>query len=105
VLKWVLESLPAAYRPGPDNPDAPQLLFRTDSAGATHGFAKACREAHVGFSLGCAVTAAVRDAAEKLTENNAWYPAIDSDGGIRESAWVAEATDLVDLSAWPAGTR
>jgi Transposase DDE domain group 1 len=26
-------------------------------------------------------------------------------GGIREGAWVAEATDLVDLSGWPVGTR
>jgi hypothetical protein len=105
VLTWALESLPAAYRPDPDNPDAPQVLIRSDSAGATHGFAAACRTAHVGFSLGCAVTAAVRDAAEKLTDRDAWYPALDSDGGIREGAWVAEATDLVDLSAWPADTR
>ena len=35
----------------------------------------------------------------------AWYPAMDADGGIRDGAWVAEATDLVDLSAWPDGTR
>ena len=27
------------------------------------------------------------------------------DGGIRDGAWVAEATDLVDLSKWPTGTR
>ncbi len=39
------------------------------------------------------------------TEGDGWYPAIDSDGGIRDGAWVAEATDLVDLSSWPAGTR
>ncbi len=30
---------------------------------------------------------------------------MDADGGIRDGAWVAEATDLVDLSAWPDGTR
>jgi hypothetical protein len=33
------------------------------------------------------------------------YPAIDTDGGIRESAWVAEATGLMDLSAWPPGNQ
>jgi hypothetical protein len=33
----------------------------------------------------------------------AWYPAIAADGAIRDGAWVAEATDLVDLSKWPAG--
>ncbi len=40
-----------------------------------------------------------------LNKTDAWYPAITADGGIRDGAWVAEATDLVGLSAWPAGTR
>ncbi|KZS72439.1 transposase [Mycobacterium kansasii] len=105
VLGQALQALPAAFRPGPDNPQAPQVLIRSDSAGATYGFAAACRKSGVGFSLGCAIDAAVRDAAEILNSTDAWFPAIDSDGGIREGAWVAEATDLVDLSAWPAGTR
>ena len=34
-----------------------------------------------------------------------WSPAIQTDGNMRDGAWVAEATDLVDLSGWPAGTR
>jgi hypothetical protein len=104
VLKQALASLPAAYRPGPDNPDAPKVLIRSDSAGATYGFAAACRDTHVGFSLGCPIDARIREAAEVLNATNSWYPAIDADG-IREGAWVAEATDLVDLSKWPAGSR
>lgn len=56
------------------------------------------------FSLGCAIDAAVREAAEVLTATQGWYPAITADGGIREGPWVAEATDLVDLSKWPPGT-
>jgi hypothetical protein len=99
VLGHALQALPGAFRPGPDNPDAPKVLIRSDSAGATYGFAAASRAAHVGFSLGCAITAAMRDATKS------WYPAIDSGGGIREGAWIAEATTLVDLSAWPPGTR
>jgi len=47
----------------------------------------------------------VQDAVDTLNLGNAWYPAIDTNGGIRDGAWVAEATDLVNLSAWPAGTR
>lgn len=43
VLAQALDSLPAPYRPGPANPGSPQLLMRSDSAGATHGFATACR--------------------------------------------------------------
>jgi hypothetical protein len=105
VLDQALRALPAAYRPGPNNPTAPQMLIRSDSAGATYGFAAACRDAHVGFSLGAVINAACRDGAEVLTATNSWYPAIETGGGIREGAWVAEATDLVDLSAWPPGTR
>ena len=34
VLEQALAPLPAAYRPGPDNPEAPQVLIRSDSARA-----------------------------------------------------------------------
>ena len=105
VLGQALQSLPVSYRPGPDNPDAPQVLIRSDSAGATYGFAAACRAAHVGFSLGAVIDGPIREAAEVLTASDGWYPAITTGGDIREGAWVAEATDLVDLSQWPAGTR
>ena len=59
----------------------------------------------MGFSFGHPVDARVQDAADTLNLGHGWYPAIDTDGGIRDGAWVAEATALVDLSAWPAGTR
>src|SRR3974377_488692 len=48
VLGAALESLPPSYRPGPENPDAPKVLIRSDSAGATHAFAAACRQSGVG---------------------------------------------------------
>ena len=105
VLGQALAALPPAYRPDPDNPGAPKILIRSDSAGATHGFAAACRRARVGFSFGCAIDARVREAAEVLNAGGGWYPAIEADGDIRDGAWVAEATGLVDLSAWPTGTR
>jgi hypothetical protein len=59
----------------------------------------------VGFSLGAVIDSRVQNAVEILNDADAWYRAIDTDGGIRDGAWIAEATDLVDLSAWPAGTR
>ena len=34
-----------------------------------------------------------------------WHPAIATDGEVRDGAWVAEATSLIDLSPWPAGSR
>src|SRR5437764_512325 len=36
---------------------------------------------------------------------DAWVEAIDQDCALRTGAGVAELTDLLDLSAWPAGTR
>jgi Transposase DDE domain group 1 len=104
VLKRALAALPESWRPDPTTPEGPKILVRTDSAGATHAFAAACREHGVGFSLGFPVDARVQDAVDTLNLGDCWYPAIDADG-IRDGAWVAEATDLVDLSAWPPGTR
>jgi hypothetical protein len=34
-----------------------------------------------------------------------WQPAYNSDGVPREGAWLAEVSDLLDLSSWPAGMR
>ena len=81
------------------------MLVRCDAAGATHTFAQHCRTVGVGFSFGYAVDVRVRDAAEILNEGRCWYPAIEAGDGLREGAWVAEATDLVDMSPWPVGTR
>ena len=50
--------------------------------------------------LGYAVNACVRDAVEVLTATDSWYPAIDSDG-IRDCAWVAEATCVIEMSGCP----
>jgi hypothetical protein len=108
VLEQALACLPARWRPDPDHlddPDKPVVLVRCDTAGATHDFATACRRAGVGFSFGYPVDWRVQDAVDTLNIGQAWYPAIDTDGGIRDGAWVAEATDLVNLSSWPARTR
>jgi hypothetical protein len=114
VLNWALAALPEAWRPRPGDPtdpadpadpDAPKVLVRSDTAGATHTFADACRTAGVGFSFGFPVDARVQDAVDTLNLGQAWYPAIDTAGGIRDGAWIAEATDLVNVASWPAGTR
>ena len=111
VLAQALAALPAPWRPDPSrghdpgDPDQPRVLVRCDTAGATHRFAAACRTAGVGFSFGYPVDARVQDAVDTLNLGACWYPAIEGDGGIREGAWVAEATDLVRLDSWPPGTR
>lgn len=103
VLDMALAALPEHARPRPGDPDSPRLLARSDSAGASHTFAAACRQAGVGFSFGFPVDFRIKDIVEVIPAT-AWYPAIETDG-LRQGAWVAEVTDNIDLSAWPAGSR
>jgi Transposase DDE domain group 1 len=97
VFELALEQLPPAALDGP-------ILARSDSAGASHALADACRETGVRFSFGYAMDARVREAVLALPER-AWRPAINGDSQPREGAWVAELTDHVALDTWPQGAR
>jgi len=104
ILDLALANLPEAARPRLGDPTGARLVVRTDAAGATHGFAAACRARGVGFSYGFAITEPVRQAITAIPEE-VWAPAIEPDGDIREGAEVVEITRLVDLAAWPMGSR
>lgn len=104
VLDMALASLPEHVRPRPGDPASPRLLARSDSAGATHAFAAACRERGVRYSFGFPVDARVQAVVDLIPES-CWAPAVETDGGLRDGAWVAEATGLVDLAGWPEGSR
>jgi hypothetical protein len=104
VLDMALANLPAAARPRPGDPSSPRLLARSDSAGATHAFAAACTDRGVGFSFGFPVDARIQRVVDLIPEH-CWHPAIETDGELRDGAWVTEATGLIDLSSWPAGSR
>jgi hypothetical protein len=97
LLDLGLEQLPASALDG-------EILARSDSAGASHDLADACRETQIRFSFGYPLTEPVRQALLSLKES-AWRPALDQDGKPRDGAWVAELTDMVNLDGWPAGTR
>ena len=97
VFELALEQLPPAALDGP-------ILARSDSAGASHALADACRETGVRFSFGYAIDERVREAILALPEA-AWRPATGADGQPREGAWVAELTGHIGLDAWPQGSR
>lgn len=89
----------------PVDPAAVEVVARADSAALTHGFVNACRGAQVRFSIGHDLTETIRSACLAVPQRR-WRPAITADGsGERDGAEVAEITNLVDLSRWPAGTR
>ena len=104
VLDLALAGLPAHARPRPGQVDGPRILARSDSAGATHAFAAACRDRGLGFSFGFPVDARIQAVVDLIPER-CWAPAIQTDGGFRDGAWVAEATGMIDLTGWPVGAR
>jgi hypothetical protein len=104
VLDRALASLPEEARPRPGDLSSPRVLARSDSAGATHLFAAACRTRGAGFSFGFPVDERVQ-AIVDLIPDQCWHPAIEADGELRQGAWVAEATGMIDLSSWPEGSR
>ena len=80
------------------------MLARSDSAGCSHAFVNALRQREVEFSIGFPLSEDIRRAILALPKRR-WREAIDQSGQVRESAWIAELTESVDLSGWPAGTR
>ncbi len=104
VLERALASLPVHARPRPGSPDSVRVVARSDSAGATHAFAQACRDRGLWFSFGFPVDARIQTVVDQIP-NQAWESAIDRDGGIRDGAWVADITGMLNLSTWPAGAK
>ncbi|WP_036528311.1 IS1380 family transposase [Nocardia sp. CNY236] len=100
VLAAALEQLP--FRPG--YRVGRKVLVRTDAGGGTHEFLTYCTNRRVGYSLGFTLTDALVDAVN-LVPKKVWTPAYDAEGQVREGAWVAEITDLAELSGWPDGMR
>ena len=104
VLHRAIDSLPEHARPRPGEPSSPSYVVRSDSAGATHRFARSCRDLGVAFSFGFPVTAEMREAIVSL-HRSSWRPALEEDGSRREGASVAEVSKLIDLRRWPEGSR
>lgn len=79
-----------------------RVLVRTDSGGGTHGFltwlTAPSRRLH--YSAGMTITEDMQEATLKVPAGS-WTPAYDGDGQVRDGAWVADITGLLDLSSWP----
>jgi hypothetical protein len=90
----------------PPLPDELQVLIRADTAGAVHDLVDHIRDEDCLFSVGMRLQGQVRTQIHGLDEHDGrWQQAIRQDGQPRRKAAVAELTDLVDLSAWPVGSR
>ena len=83
-----------------------KVLVRADSGGGTHEFLQwlTARSRRLHYSVGMTITEDIQAAVLKVPAA-AWTPAYDGDGQVRDGAWVADITGLLDLSSWPAGMR
>jgi hypothetical protein len=103
LLGQALAQLPVKTK-AEDPQGGVDILVRADTAGATHGFVNAIVAKHMEFSIGFDVTEAVRLAILQVPTDS-WVEPMHQNMEPREGAQVAEITDYLDLSAWPAGTR
>jgi hypothetical protein len=83
-----------------------RVLVRADSGGGTHEFLHwlTSRSRPLHYSVGMTITQDMQAAVLKVPAKS-WTPACDGDGQVRDGAWVADITALLDLSSWPAGMR
>jgi hypothetical protein len=99
TVQLALAQLPKRYRRGR------QTLIRTDSAGGTHDFVSwlARRGRWLSYSVGMTVTEAIHEHVLKVPAS-AWTAAVETNGEVRDGAWVAELTGSL-LDGWPKGMR
>ena len=83
-----------------------RVLVRADSGGGTHGFLDwlTAKSRRLHYSVGMTITEDMQEAILKVPAGS-WTPAYDGDGQVRDGAWVADITGLLDLSSWPGGMR
>jgi Transposase DDE domain group 1 len=98
VAEQALEQIPVEHIEGIE------IMLRVDSAGASHELLDWCHEGRIGYSVGYDLTETVRAAILQIPDG-AWVCAIDQDGSERPNGHVAEITEHLDLTSWPAGSR
>nr|WP_051191987.1 IS1380 family transposase [Microbacterium luticocti] len=100
VLEDALKQLPGgASRPGKS------VLIRADCAGGTKEFVTWLTKRRLSYSVGYTLPFHTPELYRLLTNHNAWEPALDADGDVRDGAEVAELTGILDLTGWPKDMR
>ena len=83
-----------------------KVLIRADSGGGTHEFLDwlTAKSRRLHYSVGMTLTADIQAAIGKVPAA-AWTPVYDGNGQVRDGAWVADITGLLDLGSWPTEMR
>jgi hypothetical protein len=100
TARLALAQLPKRLRRGH------KTLIRTDSAGGTHEFltwlTKQGRS--LSYSVGMTITEQIHTAILNVPPTG-WTPAYDAERQVRDGAWVADITGMLELTGWPKGLR
>jgi hypothetical protein len=101
VIRAALEQLPGGHTRGK------KVLVRVDGAGGTHELLAWLTRRRLSYSVGFSLPGDLTSIQNKLATipEQLWEPAYDADGQPRPGAFVAEVTDLFDLTSWPPGMR
>jgi hypothetical protein len=101
VIAAALAQLPGGHARGK------KVLIRVDGAGGTHELLAWLTQRRLSYSVGFSLPGDLTSIQKTLAAipDTAWEPAYDADRQPRDGAFVAEVTDLFDLSGWPAGMR
>jgi Transposase DDE domain group 1 len=102
VIRSALRQLPADNQRG--HRSGRSVLVRIDGAGSTHELLDWLTARGLSYSTGFGLPDHTPELLAKIPAS-AWSPALDADGAVRDGAWVAELTGLLDLTSWPAGMR
>jgi hypothetical protein len=106
VVKAALRQLPG-HKPG--TRPGRTVLVRIDGAGSTHALLQWMTGQRLSYSVGFGLPDNTADLLAKIPDS-VWTPAYDApdrDGNdqVRDGAWVAELTGLLNLQNWPKGMR
>ena len=80
------------------------MLIRIDGAGSTHAFLDWMHGQRLSYSVGFGLPDNTAELLAKIPEA-VRTPAYDAHDQVRDGAWVAALTGLLNLQGWPKGIR
>lgn len=93
-----------ALRQLPGGRAGKSVLVRIDGAGSTHKVIDWLTRRRLAYSVGFTLPENTPDLLRRIPDQ-VWTEAYDAVDKVRDGAWVAELTHLLDLTGWPKGMR
>ncbi|GAB3543909.1 IS1380 family transposase [Arthrobacter tecti] len=105
VFTQAIEQLPDDFYDGHGELIGDKVLVRTDSAGASRKFLHYLASLGVQFTVSYPVPVTKAHMVAWINDKAHWQPALDQNGKERTDAWVINATEILGLTDYPAGTN